>query len=585
MGTGVDPAKEYWAVTESGSEQDIGLHLRGITKTFGTLVANDHIDLDIVPGRIHCLLGENGAGKTTLMNVLYGLLSADSGTIYIDGVPQIFKNSRDAIDAGIGMVHQHFMLIEVFSVAENIVLGREPVVVPQIKFHFQPSKRQRPSDPAVKLQAAANKFLDGVNAVLGFVFRRMLGFLSMITARRQVKSLSTRYQLNVDPNAIIEDLPVGVRQRVEILKALANNAKYLVFDEPTAVLTPQETDELMNIMKALRDEGHAIVFITHKLHEVRAIADDITVIRRGRVVGHARPGTSEVELAEMMVGRSVSMTVDRAVAKPGEVALSMRDLRVADATGAVVVNGVSFDVHKSEIVCVAGVQGNGQTELVEALLGRIPLISGSITLGGVDVTRANPRRTIDAGVGYVPEDRQRDGLIATMTIAENLVLDQINDFARFGSLDLRAIDAHARAVVNEFDIRTPDVTLLASSLSGGNQQKAVLARELSRELVVLVASQPTRGVDVGAIEFLHKRIVAERDKGTAVLIVSTELDEVEDLSDRTIVMFRGRVVGEAPPGTARDVLGLMMAGMDADQAQAAVAADVLRRNQEGTGDE
>ena len=555
-------------VTDEVGVTGSGLHLRGITKSFGTLLANDGIDLDILPGRIHCLLGENGAGKTTLMNVLYGLLPADSGEIYIDGTQRNFRSTRDAIDAGIGMVHQHFMLIEVFSVAENIVLGREPVAVPGLK------RRLKQDGQAARV---VNRCLDGLSTALSFVCRRVLGFLSMAGARRQVRALSTRYQLNVDPDAIIEDLPVGVRQRVEILKALANDAKYLIFDEPTAVLTPQETDELMEIMKALRDEGHAIVFITHKLHEVRAIADDITVIRRGRVVGQAMPGTSEVELAEMMVGRSVSLTVERAVAQPGAVVLSVHDLRVADATGAVVVNGVSIDVHAGEIVCVAGVQGNGQTELAEALLGRMPTLSGHIKLGNADVTRANPRRTLDAGVGYVTEDRQRDGLISSMTIAENLVLDQIDSFAGFGTLNTRAIAAHGRAVVDEFDIRTPDVSLPASSLSGGNQQKAVLARELSRTLTVLVASQPTRGVDVGAIEFLHKRIVAERDKGTAVLIISTELEEVEDLSDRTVVMFRGRVVGEVPPGTPREVIGLMMAGMDAEQARAAVAADALHR--------
>ena len=513
------------------SKQGFGLQLRGITKRFDTLVANDSIDLDIEPGRIHCLLGENGAGKTTLMNVLYGLLPADAGTITIDGVQQHFRDSRQAIDAGIGMVHQHFMLVEVFTVAENIVLGREPGTA---------------------------------------------GMLSMAQARQVVRQLSDRYKLNVDPDTIIEDLPVGVRQRVEILKALANNAKYLIFDEPTAVLTPQETDELMAIMKALRDEGHAIVFITHKLHEVRAIADDITVIRRGRVVGHAEPGMSEVDLAEMMVGRSVSLTVDRAPATPGEPVLSVRDLRVADPTGAVVVAGVSLDVRQGEIVCVAGVQGNGQTELAEALIGRMPVLSGSITLGDVDVTKANPKRTINAGVGYVPEDRQRDGLIATMTIAENLVLDQVDNYSKFAYLNLADVGANAKSLVDEFDIRTPDVDLPSSSLSGGNQQKVVLARELSRPLRLLVASQPTRGVDVGAIEFLHKRIVAERDKGTAVLIVSTELDEVEDLSDRTVVTFRGHVVGEVPPGTSRDVLGLMMAGLSVDQARAAVAADAGR---------
>ncbi|MDR0435988.1 MAG: ABC transporter ATP-binding protein [Propionibacteriaceae bacterium] len=486
-----------------------------MTTRFGALVANDSINLDIVPGRIHCLLGENGAGKSTLMNVLYGLLKADEGAVYIDGVEQHFRDSRDAIDAGIGMVHQHFMLIDVFTVAENIVLGREP-----------------------------GKF----------------GLLNTGSARQQVRELSERYHLDVNPDAVVEDLPVGVQQRVESLKALCNDAKYLIFDEPTAVLTPQETDELMGIMRALRDEGHAIVFITHKLHEVRAVADDITVIRRGRVVGQATQDMTEAELAEMMVGRSVSLRVDKDPAVPGEVRLEVEGLRVSDPTGAVVVNGVSFEVCSGEILCVAGVQGNGQTELASALLGLIPILGGTVKLGGKDTTKANTRTTLQSGMGYVPEDRQKDGMISELTIAENLVLDQIDEYASFGRLDLGGLGRNAEALVSEFDVRTPSVDLPASSLSGGNQQKLVLARELSRPLQVLVASQPTRGVDVGAIEFLHKRIVAERDKGTAVLIVSTELDEVENLADRIAVMYRGKVVGIVPPSTPRDVIGLMMAG-------------------------
>lgn len=508
------------------------LRLRGITKRFGDLVANDNIDLDIVPGRIHCLLGENGAGKSTLMNVLYGLLTADSGTIEIGGVEQSFRSSRDAIDAGIGMVHQHFMLVEVFTVAENIVLGREP-------------------GPR--------------------------GLLDVSGAKEDVRALSARYRLDVDPDAIVGDLPVGVQQRVEILKALANDARYLIFDEPTAVLTPQEIDELMMVMRTLRDEGKAIVFITHKLREVRAIADDITVLRRGKVVGQVPAGTSEAECAQMMVGRSVDLDINKTPAKRGEVALSIQALRVANPAGAVVVDGVSLDVHSGEIVCVAGVQGNGQTELAKALLGLIPVLSGTIQLGGVDVTKAPPKRTIDAGVGYIPEDRQADGLVGSFSVAENLVLDQVAKFSRPGWLDLPKIRANAEALVQEFDIRTSSVDLLASSLSGGNQQKVVLARELSRPLKVLVASQPTRGVDVGAVEFLHNRIVAERDRGTAVLIVSTELDEVETLSDRTAVMYRGKLVGVVDSDTPRDVLGLMMAGVPHDQAMASVAG---RRQEE-----
>lgn len=503
------------------------LALRGVTKRFGSLVACDHIDLDIVPGRIHCLLGENGAGKSTLMNVLYGLLPADEGTITIGGVPQHFTSSRDAMDAGIGMVHQHFMLVQVFTVAENIVLGRETGSGP---------------------------------------------LLSMDQARAMVRELSERYHLAVDPDAVVEDLPVGVQQRVEILKALANDARYLILDEPTAVLTPQEIDELMEVLRNLRTQGKAIVFITHKLREVHQVADDITVIRRGLVVGQAEPDASEAKLAEMMVGRSVKLQVDKEVAKPGPVRLAMRDLRVAAPSGAVVVDGVSLDVHGGEIVTIAGVQGNGQTELANALLGLVPVIGGSVTMEGVDITHAAPAQTLRAGMGFVPEDRQLDGLIAQLSIAENLVLDQLDEYSRFAYLDVEAIDRNARKRVEEFDIRTQSAQAPASSLSGGNQQKVVLAREMSRPLKVLVASQPTRGVDVGAVEFLHRRIVAERDRGTAILIVSTELEEVESLSDRIAVMYRGRIVGIVPPDTPREVLGLMMAGVSAEE-----AAEVLRR--------
>ena len=504
-----------------------GLQLRGMTKRFGTLVANDHIDLDIVPGRIHCLLGENGAGKSTLMNQLYGLLTPDEGQILVDGQEQHFRDSRDAIEAGIGMVHQHFMLIDVFTVAENIVLGREP---------------------------------------------GKAGMLDLSSARKAVRELSQRYHMDVHPDAVVGDLPVGVQQRVEILKALVNDAKYLVFDEPTAVLTPQETDELMRIMHELRDEGHAIVFITHKLREVRAVADDITVIRRGKVVGKAEPGMTEMQLAEMMVGRQVALTVAKDEAKPGKPVLQIEDLRVADPTGAVVVNDFSLDVRAGEIVCVAGVQGNGQTELAEALIGLQPILSGSVTVDGIDITRASVKEAIESGVGYVPEDRQADGLVASFTIAENLVLDQVDSFSTFARLNVTGILDNADKLVSEFDIRTPDVQLPGSSLSGGNQQKVVLARELSRPLKVLLASQPTRGVDVGAIEFLHARIVAERDRGTAVLIVSTELDEVEALADRIAVMYRGKLMGIAPPDTSQGVLGLMMAGVPYEDALAGEAA-------------
>lgn len=498
-----------------------GLSLRGVSKRFGGLTANDQIDLDVVPGRIHCLLGENGAGKSTLMNILYGLLESDEGSIYIDGVEKHFDNPKQAMAAGIGMVHQHFMLVDVFTVAENIILGREP---------------------------------------------SRAGVLDMRRARATVRDLSSRYHLDVAPDAVVENLPVGVQQRVEILKSLANDARFLIFDEPTAVLTPQEIEELMEVMRTLRDEGRAIVFITHKLHEVRAIADDITVIRRGRVVGQAQPQNSEGELAEMMVGRAVNLVVDKEPAHPGDTRLEIDHLTVADDTGAVMVDDVSLSVAGGEILCIAGVQGNGQTELAQALLGTVRPTTGQIRIDGVATAQMDPGQTIRAGLGFVPEDRQRDGFVGEYTVAQNLVLNHVEDFARAGNLRLGQIHDNAVARVEEFDIRTPSVNLPVRSLSGGNQQKVVLARELSRDLSVLVASQPTRGVDVGAIEFLHSRLVSERDKGTAVLIVSTELDEIEALADRIAVMYRGRVVGVVHAGTPRDVLGLMMAGASYQEA-------------------
>ncbi|OPX83111.1 MAG: putative ABC transporter ATP-binding protein [Methanosaeta sp. PtaB.Bin087] len=475
------------------------------------------------PGEIHCLLGENGAGKSTLMNVLYGLLQPDGGEIVIDGAPQHFANPRQAMAAGIGMVHQHFMLVEVFTVAENMILGREPGL------------------------------LVDINA-----------------ARAKVRELSARYNLPVDPDAVIEDLPVGIQQRVEILKALANDAEYLIFDEPTAVLTPQEIDELMIVMQKLRDEGKAIVFITHKLREVRAIADRITVLRRGKIVGSAEPGTSEADLAELMVGRAVDLRVEKPEAAIGSERLVVKGLTVANAAGAVVVDGIDLSVRGGEILCIAGVQGNGQSELADALLGNIPVIAGTITLDGVDVTHARPRDTIAAGLGFVPEDRQHDGFIGSFTVAENLVLNRYHSapFSKGLALDLAAIAQNAEKLKDEFDIRAESISSVGSSLSGGNAQKVVLARELSRELALLVASQPTRGVDVGAIEFLHKRIVEERDTGAAVIIVSTELEEVEALADRVLVMYRGKVVGVVGPDTPRDVMGLMMAGVPYEEALA-----------------
>jgi ABC-type uncharacterized transport system ATPase subunit len=503
------------------------LELRGITKRFGSLVANDAIDLVVEPGEIHALLGENGAGKSTLMNVLYGLYHPDAGEILVDGRTRTFKGPGDAIRAGIGMVHQHFMLVPVFTVAENVMLGDEWTSGP-------------------------------------------LGRLDRATARTKVRELSRTYGLDVDPDALVGDLPVGVQQRVEILKALVRDVQVLILDEPTAVLTPQEIDDLIRVMRELRDAGKSIVFITHKLREVKAVADRITVIRRGAVVGSAEPAAPETELAGLMVGRDVRLVVDKQPASPGEVALSIAELTVRDDRDVVTVDGLSLDVRAGEIVALAGVQGNGQEELVEALLGLRPVDAGSIRLHGKEITGRSPYAVLHEGLGYVPEDRQHDGLVGGFSVAENLVLDRYDDaeFASGLGLKLAEIRRNAAERVAEFDIRTPSITAEAGTLSGGNQQKVVLAREMSRPLKLFVASQPTRGVDVGAQEFIHSRIVAERDGGTPVVIVSTELDEVLALADRIAVMYRGRIIGVLPAGASRDQVGLMMAGVAADQAHA-----------------
>ena len=494
------------------------LELRGITKRFGSLIANDHIDLSVESGEIHCLLGENGAGKSTLMNVLSGLYRAEEGQILLDDVEQNFAGPGEAMTAGIGMVHQHFMLIPVFTVAENIILGHETT--------------------------------------------RAGGRLDLDAARKLVREISGRFGFELDPDAKVEDLPIGVQQRVEIIKAISRDAELLVFDEPTAVLTPQETDDLMRIMRELAGAGTTIVFITHKLREVREVADRITVIRLGKVVGEAEPTATNAELAASMVGRDVQLTVFKEPAQPGATALEVRNLTVFDESGHKVVDDVSLEVHAGEILAIAGVQGNGQSEFVEALLGARKQMSGEVVLDGRSLVGSTVHDVLGAGVGFVPEDRKTDGLVGEFSIAENLMLDRStgDPFVRRGAIRRDVLDTFATEKVEEFDVRTPGIDTPVGRLSGGNQQKVVLARELSRELRLLVASQPTRGIDVGSIEFVHKRIVATRDSGTPVIVVSSELDEVSALADRIAVMYRGTIVGIVPADTSREVLGMMMGG-------------------------
>ncbi len=500
------------------------LEVRNITKRFPGVLANDHISFTLEAGEIHTFLGENGAGKSTLMNILYGLYDPDEGEIFINGKQVSIRGPNDAIRQGLGMVHQHFMLVPTLTVAENVMLGTE----------------------------ITNGWL-----------------LDERTANNRIRDLSRQYGLDVPPDALIMDLPVCVQQRVEIVKALYRGADMLILDEPTAVLTPQEADELFVVVRSLVAQGKSIIFISHKLKEVLAIADRITVLRRGRVVGTADPKqANDQQLAAMMVGREVLLLVDKDPATPADQVLEVQDLRVLDDRRSVAVDKLSLHVRAGEVLGIAGVQGNGQTELVEALTGLRAVESGHVRLLGNDVTGAKPRTILETGVAHIPEDRHRHGLVLSYPIADNLVLSTYyhKPFAHGIQVDAEAINQNAQRLVKEFDVRTPSTLTPASSLSGGNQQKVVVAREFSRPIKLLIAAQPTRGLDVGSIEFIHNGIIRQRDEGVAVLVVSAELDEILALSDRIAVMFKGQIIAIVPAEEAtREGLGLLMAGIVNEQ--------------------
>jgi general nucleoside transport system ATP-binding protein len=506
-------------VTHNGQERQVVLEARGITKRFPGVIANDNVSLQLYKGEVLALLGENGAGKSTLMNILYGLYSQDEGEILVEGKPIRVSSPHESIQRGIGMVHQHFQLVPVMTVTENVILGNE-------------------------------------------VLRA--GLLDRRRAAERITTISRQYGLEVDPNAMIADLDVGAQQRVEIIKALYRNADILILDEPTAVLTPQEADDLVRVMRTLTAQGKSLIFITHKLREVLEVADRIMVLRSGRVVGEATPATSsEASLAAMMVGRNVLLQVDKDEATPGQVMLEVQGLQVRDDRRLMAVDGVDLQVRAGEILGIAGVQGNGQTELVQALTGLRPSEAGAIMIAGQAVTGATPRTISELGVAHIPEDRQRDGVVTSYQLTDNSVLEMyyLEPFAKGIVRNDEAIKAHAERLVKQFDVRTPSVMVPASSLSGGNQQKLIVAREFSRELKLLIAAQPTRGIDVGSIEFIHNQIVKKRDEGVAVLVVSAELDEIMALSDRIAVMYHGKVVATVNNGDlTREQLGLLMAG-------------------------
>jgi simple sugar transport system ATP-binding protein len=502
------------------------LELRGITKTFPGVLANDNVNLTLEHGEIHALLGENGAGKTTLMNILYGLHKPDKGEILVQEKKVDIEDPNDAIARGIGMVHQHFMLIPVMTVTENVMLGIEPTY-------------------------------NGI-------------FLDKNKVAKHIRELSEQYGLEVDPDAYIKDLPVGIQQRVEIIKVLYRQADILILDEPTAVLTPQEVEGLFKILQTLIDAGKSIIFITHKLKEVMAVADRITVLRLGRTVGTVSPKEVTPEkLATMMVGREVNLVVRKKPAQPKEPALEVKNLYVRDERKNMVVNGISFDVHKGEVLGVAGVQGNGQTELVYALTGLLPSEAGEVILLGKAVHNASPRTIIERGVAHIPEDRQKHGLLLSFPLTDNFVLCNyyLPPFAKGVSLQQNVIIENGEKLVKQYDVRTPNVYVNASTLSGGNQQKVIVGREFSRPIELLIASQPTRGLDVGSIEYIHNRIIEKRDEGTAVLVVSSELDEIMALSDRIAVMYRGQIVEIVNASKAtKEYLGLLMAGINPAEA-------------------